>query len=202
MKLTYFDVRARGEPIRLACAIGGIEFEDERISRDEHNARKEDKAKEPLGQLPTLTLDNGQVFSQSGAILRYIGRIANLYPTEPEAQLRVDFVLDTIEDALQALRPTMMESDTEKKVQMRKELVESKLLRYYSVLNDLASQHSFAATDEHLSIADISLFNHMLWVKSGILDGIDAELFRNKGFNALERVYSTVLNHEKVKGRY
>lgn len=39
MKLVYFDLRARGDPIRLALEIGGQEWEDERISREEHQSR-------------------------------------------------------------------------------------------------------------------------------------------------------------------
>ena len=33
--LTYFNGRARGEPIRMAFAFGGIEFTDNRISFEE-----------------------------------------------------------------------------------------------------------------------------------------------------------------------
>lgn len=32
LKLTYFNIKARGEPIRLAMKIAGLEFEDDRIS--------------------------------------------------------------------------------------------------------------------------------------------------------------------------
>lgn len=33
-KLTYFPVKALGEPIRMLLSYGGIEFEDVRFERD------------------------------------------------------------------------------------------------------------------------------------------------------------------------
>ena len=32
IKLTYFDIRARAEVIRLALVYGGLEYDDERIT--------------------------------------------------------------------------------------------------------------------------------------------------------------------------
>ena len=37
-------------------------------------------------------------FAQSGAILRYVGKLANLYPQDLVAALRVDMAIDTMEE--------------------------------------------------------------------------------------------------------
>ena len=42
-KLTYFDVKALGEPIRLLLHYMGKEFEDYRLSRDEWPRLKSSK---------------------------------------------------------------------------------------------------------------------------------------------------------------
>lgn len=42
-KLTYFDVRALAEPIRLLFAFQGIEYTDERIQRENWPALKSSK---------------------------------------------------------------------------------------------------------------------------------------------------------------
>jgi glutathione S-transferase len=90
--LTYFNIRARAEPARLAFTIGGVDFEDERIGREEHSARKQD-GREPLGQLPTLSIeDDDLTYCQSGAILRYAGRRTGLYPSDAKEALKVDMV--------------------------------------------------------------------------------------------------------------
>lgn len=39
-KLTYFDIKGLGEPVRLLLAYGGQEFEDIRISMEEWPALK------------------------------------------------------------------------------------------------------------------------------------------------------------------
>lgn len=42
-KLTYFDGKGRGEVIRMAFVLGGVKFQDERISFQEWPALKESK---------------------------------------------------------------------------------------------------------------------------------------------------------------
>ena len=55
LKLTYFDFHGgRGEPIRLALAIGGVAFEDHRFSFAEF---PEIRKTAPFGQVPTLEVD-------------------------------------------------------------------------------------------------------------------------------------------------
>jgi glutathione S-transferase len=49
LKLTYFNIKARAEPTRLALHIAGIPFEDVRISHEQWPAMK---ATMPLGQIP------------------------------------------------------------------------------------------------------------------------------------------------------
>lgn len=59
--------------------MANIEFEDVRVTFDEHKAMKKDFNKEPLGQLPTLTIGD-KVICQSAAIIRYTAKLAGLYP--------------------------------------------------------------------------------------------------------------------------
>jgi hypothetical protein len=40
IKLIYFDTEGRAEPIRLALFVGGIPFEDKRISGEEFGLLK------------------------------------------------------------------------------------------------------------------------------------------------------------------
>lgn len=63
IKMIYFDMKGRAEPTRLAFTIGGIDFEDERISREAFQAAKAN-GEYPFGQLPVM-LVNGRVVAQS-----------------------------------------------------------------------------------------------------------------------------------------
>ena len=69
--LTYFNMYARAEKIRMALTICGVEFIDNRIGGDEY---KEFRASEKceFGGLPILELEDGTCLSQAQAILRYI----------------------------------------------------------------------------------------------------------------------------------
>ena len=79
LKQTYFDFHGgRGDPARLALSIGGIPFEDDRVAPSDWPARKVNM---PFGALPVLEVD-GQTVSQSNAINRYVGKLANLYPDD------------------------------------------------------------------------------------------------------------------------
>ncbi|GLK72327.1 hypothetical protein KHC23_13780 [Ancylobacter dichloromethanicus] len=79
LKLTYFDFHGgRGEPARLALSVGGIAFEDDRVSFADWERRKADT---PFGSLPVLEVD-GQTLAQSNAINRYVGRLVDLYPSD------------------------------------------------------------------------------------------------------------------------
>jgi len=44
--LTYFNVKALAEPIRLILAVAGVNYEDKRIEREEWPALKESKQDE------------------------------------------------------------------------------------------------------------------------------------------------------------
>lgn len=81
IKLTYFDIEGVAEAVRLALALSGTEFEDDRVKFSEWEALKPTT---PFGQLPLMTIDDGSVKTQSGAMLRYVGAelSTTLYPRE------------------------------------------------------------------------------------------------------------------------
>ena len=107
-RLTYLDIKGVAEPIRLALFVGGVHFEDRRVSYEEIAAMRADGTL-AFGQVPMLELrDAGGGFAaphaQSAALLRWAGRrVGWLYP--PEHQLRCDAVEEALADIKVALRP-------------------------------------------------------------------------------------------------
>ena len=69
-------------------------MEDIRLTRAEFHKMR-DEGKFPFNQVPILILDNGAVIAQSGAILRYIGTLAGLYPRD---NLELSAVIDSLFD--------------------------------------------------------------------------------------------------------
>ena len=95
LKLTYFDFHGgRGEPARLALSIGGIPFEDDRVPFSEWERRKPDT---PFGALPILERE-GQILAQSNAINRYVGKLTDLYPSDPWQAALCDETMEAVED--------------------------------------------------------------------------------------------------------
>ncbi len=54
MQVVYFDIKGKGEPIRLLFFLSGIDFEDVRMKPDEFMERKANN-EFPYGQLPLVT---------------------------------------------------------------------------------------------------------------------------------------------------
>ena len=72
IKLTYFNLRARGESCRLLLAYGGLKYEDERLpppKLEDPSVWAKVKPTTPWGQVPVLTWDGVQV-AQSMAAAR------------------------------------------------------------------------------------------------------------------------------------
>jgi len=58
MKLYYFDLFARAEPMRMALWKAGVAYEDIRVTGDSWKALKDGGSLE-FGQIPVLELDDG-----------------------------------------------------------------------------------------------------------------------------------------------
>ena len=70
IELLYFPVTALGEPIRLALAVGGVEFKNT-TTRNDDTFHERKKSLSPLGeagQVPILVLPDGKALCQSRAI--------------------------------------------------------------------------------------------------------------------------------------
>ena len=94
-RLTYFGIPGRAEAIRLALALGGVDFEDERVP---FPAWGKVKPSTPWGTVPVLELADGSKLAQARSVLRFVGRHVGLYPADPLAAQRVDELMDALED--------------------------------------------------------------------------------------------------------
>jgi len=93
-RVTYFPIKALGEPIRLLLSYGKIDFEDRRISSEEWPKYKESM---PMGQMPTLEIDD-KVYYQSGPISRYLAKQFGLAGDNDLESLEVDIAVECIND--------------------------------------------------------------------------------------------------------
>lgn len=94
LKLFYFNIPGKGEAIRLACAYGGVPLDDFRMHSDDFHELKV-SGKLAFGQVPALEVNGESMLFQSAAIMRYIGKLAGLYPTDDDLYAaKIDMIVD------------------------------------------------------------------------------------------------------------
>jgi glutathione S-transferase len=92
--LTYFDIRARAEPVRLILEELAISYEDRRVAAEEWASMKKET---PFGRLPSYR-DGGLEIFQSHAIYRHLARTHRLYGESEEEHVRCDVVEEALSD--------------------------------------------------------------------------------------------------------
>ncbi|KAF0719933.1 Aste57867_689 [Aphanomyces stellatus] len=194
LKLTYFDLAGRAELTRLALTIGDIPFEDDRVPRDQWPALKPTL---PFRQMPVLTVD-GQVITQSGAIARYAGALAGLYPTAtPLDAARVDEILFFTDDILNVVIATFRIADEAARKAERETLSTTKLPEMFGLLDArLAANAKGTWYLDHLTLADLAIYLIVASVKSGWIDGIATTVA--DAFPKVAATYEAVHTHPKV----
>lgn len=172
-KLTYFDFDGgRGEPIRIAFHAAGIDFEDHRISFEEFMKTRSSMR---FTCTPVLEID-GVAVTQSNAMLRLVGKKANLYPEDDLEALYCDEAMGAVEDMLHQIVHTFgLEGEALETA--RKKLTDGWLTTYVRGLDELLARGGgeyFA--DRRLTVADLKVFMQIRSLQSGTLDHVPTNL--------------------------
>lgn len=175
-KLSYFDIDGgRGEVTRIALHAAGIDFEDNRLTFPQFG---EARSAMRFNAVPTLEID-GEEFSQSDAMSRYVGRLANLYPADPMQAMYCDEVLAAYEDLTHFIVGTFgLEGDALQEA--RRTLMDGKMTVYLTGLQELLQRGGgeyFA--DQKLTIADLRSFVQVRSLSTGVLDHIPADFVQS-----------------------
>ncbi len=197
LTVTYFDFPgSRGEEVRLALAIAGVDFEDRRIDRATFARMKPDL---PFGQVPTLEIDGHGVFAQCNAILRLVGRRYGLHPEDPFEAARHDALLDAGEELRQRIAATGRIEDPAARRTARQALARDYLPIWGGGVERLIGEGPFAA-GARPSVADVKL--HMLerWVNGGGVDDVPADAL--DAFPKLKALSEAVRRHPAVLAWY
>lgn len=210
LTLTYFPIGGRAEPIRLAFAAGNIPFTNKVLTFPEFN---EAKPTFPLGQVPILDMDFGETkktLTQSTSILRYVGKLGGLYPTDDHVTaMEIDEITSILEDMRAPIATTVQgsvksllsdetEFTAEEKLAIRKRWVEKSLPHYLGFIEKkLAASSSGWLVGDSLSIADLMLFCELTWFSSGVLDGIPVTVL--EPYSGCTALMEKVKGHDGVK---
>jgi len=197
-KLTYFDINGgRAEPIRIAFHSAGIAFEDHRISFEEFSKIRDDF---PFRCAPVLQIDGVEV-TQSNSMLRYVGKLAELYPADALQALYCDEVMGAVEDMLHQIVPTFGLKGDELKA-ARQKLMDGWLTTFVKGFGRLLQRGGgdyFA--DNRLTVADLKVFIQVRSLRSGNLDHVPTD-FVDRLAPGLVAHQERVAKHPVVAGYY
>ena len=172
MRLIYFDFPGRGEAVRDALRMGAVAFEDLRLSYPEFQARRA-AGQLPWDTLPVLEFADGSQLGQSNALLRWAGAEAGLTPVDPLEALRVDALLDNIEDYGTRLSVSIRVTDDAVRAALRAELAERWLPEWFRLLERrLAEAGHGWLVGAALSIADLKAVHLIDKLTNGSLAGL------------------------------
>lgn len=193
LEVTYFDYPGgRGEEVRLALNIAGVDFDDNRLSFDAFGKIKPDLQ---FGSLPILKVNNSFVLAQTNAILRLIGRQYGLHPDDPFEAARHDAFMEAVEELRQRIAPTLRMNDAAEKKAAREELSAIYIPHWGLCVERLIGSGPFVGGDVP-SVADIKLYMVENWISSGGVDDIPNDIF--DPFTKFKALADGIRNHPAV----
>ncbi|CAD5209092.1 unnamed protein product [Bursaphelenchus okinawaensis] len=170
-KLTYFGIRGLAEPIRCCLHYADIEFDDVRVKLEEWPAMKPTTSH---GVLP-LFEEDGELLTQSGAILRYVSKIAALNGKTEWEEAKADETYHFFHDNIVAGNAYVHDKSNIKKADDINKAYEifvpvaTKALDYYQNMLNKANNGYILASG--LTYADLVVYSHLLTLRN-----CDAEL--------------------------
>ncbi|KAF2904004.1 hypothetical protein ILUMI_02175 [Ignelater luminosus] len=150
-KLTYFPVKALGEPLRFLMSYGGIEFEDYRFERENWPNLKPNM---PFGQVPVLEV-NGKLAHQSVAMARYLAKQVKLVGKDDWEDLEIDAIVDTVNDLRHKIALYHYEQDAAIKESRKEPLFKETLPYYLERLDTIAKNNNGHLAVGKLTWADL-----------------------------------------------
>ncbi|XP_014228121.1 glutathione S-transferase-like [Trichogramma pretiosum] len=187
-KLTYFNFKGLGEPIRMLLTYGGVDFKDHRIEMEDWPALKSTM---PMEQMPVLEID-GKVYHQSIAIARYLAKKFALYGRDDLEAMSIDGSVADIEDFRQDAALYFREKDEDLKAKYLKN-VETKSVFFLNKFEERAKKNGGYFVGSKLTWADIH-FTCMIELVSTVLK---RDLLLN--YPTLTKLYDNVRSHPKLK---
>jgi len=208
----YYPFGGRAEPLRYAAALGGISFEDRFITQEQQKKDKAEGKRRWSGPPELVAIDkDGKdlvTIAQSNTCLRYIGKLAGLYPENKVSAALADEILDSSEDVFGVLMGAMAgkEKDEEKKAAAEELLKDDGKLTYW--VKKFACRQKEAAdrgvksglfVGEEITIAELK-FAATFGFLMGRLPGFGKDGYMGKDENkALLAIIEKVNANDKVK---
>jgi glutathione S-transferase len=196
--LTYFSSRGLSELIRIILVFTKSEYEEINVGSYNANDQPEmfkkliEEGKLPFNQLPIWEEEDGFLITQSAAIERHLARKLKLYGKDEKEESTIDMLNEALLDSYSLLRPIFVESDKNKKLELKKELfTNGKLKTKISFFENILSKKKtkYFGSDER------TLFDMKLWQ---LFDGVGLEIVDEDSFPLLHAYAQELLKIEQL----
>jgi glutathione S-transferase len=201
--LVYFGLEGRAGPIRNMCAIGKVPYKEEIVTFEGWGKLKPTLT---YGQVPVIRVGN-LVINQSKEILRYVSKLAGLYPDDPLKALQVDALTVNMNEVFDnTIGKTMYSKmDAAEKAKVRMGFLDKKEGKLGQMFARLDLQIGVGTSgylfEFGLTAADLSLFQLICHLSLGVLDGVPKSFIRDN-FENLEKFRVTVASVEAIHNRF
>ncbi len=98
LELIYFNLRALAEPPQMMMHYAGVKYRYEMAWDYYGKPWSKAKLEVPFGQLPVLVVNDTVHIWQSGAIVRYLAKLAGFMPEDPVLAAQVDAVFEQTQE--------------------------------------------------------------------------------------------------------
>ncbi|XP_067942610.1 glutathione S-transferase 3-like isoform X2 [Watersipora subatra] len=170
-KLVYFDLRARGEAIRMLYVLANRELVEDRHDPTQWKTIKP-TLDLPLGQMPILTTEDGAL-CLSNTICRYIAKKFGLLGEGLWNETLNDLVVETFQEFLNHM-VTKISSwkfrkwrpEPENSAEILEEVWHylKKRLEYVEAIAEKKGKHHFILSDK-IQLADVWVYTTLEWAK-------------------------------------
>eukprot|EP01068_Selenidium_serpulae_P006935 Selendium_serpulae@DN4561_c0_g1_i2.p1 len=197
--LTYFDAPSRGEAIRLAYALNGVELDDQRVDNAAFQKLKPDL---PNQTLPHLKAGEAQ-FNNSIAALVYAGQMGKLVPSDSVQYVNLIELLCSVEEVFEGISKVHHASNDEMKKKTKEALIaKSKIaLPALELFITHKGKDGFAVGNA-LTVGDIQVFCVVMTIKSILCAGAPEVRKDVEASKTVMGVFNKVKEHPKVKAFY
>ncbi|EFP83149.2 glutathione Stransferase [Puccinia graminis f. sp. tritici] len=177
----------------MAFHYADIPFIDERLSSEEFAKIKETL---PFGQVPILTVDEKLVIPHETAILKYVGRLAGLYPDDLQEVVKVDAAMCIVDD-LSAAVVACWAPEHPGKEMVTKIWIEERIPKLFGYIDRyLANAGTTFSAGNSLTVADLRLYWAITYFKSGRLQKLPIDLIDN--YPSIIQLYQAIQSHERL----
>ena len=129
IKVFYFPIYGRAEPIRMLLSHAKQDYEDVRYTFEEWGKIKGESRFE-FGQLPAVEWD-GETYTQSASILRALGQKFGYYSTDAVTMWRIDSTIDALSDLVAAIYKAVFNKHAEEQAKQFEELFSTTIPKFY-----------------------------------------------------------------------